>query len=241
MMSEFKNLYTEIFQKNGLDRFIRDDIIVRFEKLTEIMVSTNQVMNITALTTLEKIIPLHYADCVMIEKHIPLNAMVLDVGCGGGFPILPLAIIRPDLRITGLDSTDKKIRYVQNTADELGLSVQTVSGRAEDMAKLSDYRDQFDVVVSRAVARLNVLDELCMPFVRVGGSFIAMKGCAGRDEAAEAEIGISKLCGSIQNISEYDLHTKNEIEERFVIQIQKNAATPKEFPRSFGVMKKKPL
>ena len=240
-MSEFTNLYTDIFQKNGLDRFIRDDFIVRFEKLTEIMVSTNQVMNITALTTLEKIIPLHYADCVMIEKHIPLNATVLDVGCGGGFPILPLAIVRPDLRITGLDSTDKKIRYVQNTADELGLSVQTVSGRAEDMAKLSDYRDQFDVVVSRAVARLNVLDELCMPFVRVGGSFIAMKGCAGRDEAAEAEIGISKLCGSIQSLFEYDLHTENEIEKRFVIQIQKNAATPKEFPRSFGVMKKKPL
>ena len=240
-MSEFTNLYTDIFQKNGLDCFIRDDIIVQFEKLTEIMVSTNQVMNITALTTLEKIIPLHYADCVMIEKHIPLNATVLDVGCGGGFPILPLAIIRPDLRITGLDSTEKKIRYVQNTADELGLSVQTVSGRAEDMAKLSDYRDQFDVVVSRAVARLNVLDELCMPFVRVGGSFIAMKGCAGRDEAAEAEIGISKLCGSIQNIFEYDLHTGNEIEKRFVIQIQKNAATPKEFPRSFGAIKKKPL
>lgn len=240
-MSEFTNLYTDIFQKNGLDRFIRDDIIVQFEKLTEIMVSTNQVMNITALTTLEKIIPLHYADCVMIEKHIPLNATVLDVGCGGGFPILPLAIIRPDLRITGLDSTDKKIRYVQNTADELGLSVQTLSGRAEDMAKLPDYRDRFDVVVSRAVARLNVLDELCMPFVRVGGSFIAMKGCAGRDEATEAEKGISKLCGSIQNIFEYDLHTENEIEKRFVIQIQKNAATPKEFPRSFGIIKKKPL
>ncbi len=241
MMSEFTNLYTDIFQKNGLDRFIRDDIIVRFEKLTEIMVTTNQVMNITALTTLEKIIPLHYADCVMIEKHIPLNATVLDVGCGGGFPILPLAIVRPDLKITGLDSTDKKIRYVQNTADELGLSVQTLSGRAEDMAKLSDYRDRFDVVVSRAVARLNVLDELCMPFVRVGGSFIAMKGCAGRDEAAEAEMGISKLCGTIQNLSEYDLHTENEIEKRFVIQIQKNAATPKEFPRPFGAIKKKPL
>lgn len=240
-MSEFTNLYTDIFRKNGLDRFIRNDIIVRFEKLTEIMVSTNQVMNITALTTLEKIIPLHYADCVMIEKHIPLNATVLDVGCGGGFPILPLAIVRPDLMITGLDSTDKKIRYVQNTADELGLSVQTLSGRAEDMAKLSDYRDQFDVVVSRAVARLNVLDELCMPFVRVGGSFIAMKGCAGRDEAAEAETGISKLCGSIQNLSEYDLHTENEIEKRVVIQIQKNAVTPKEFPRSFGAIKKKPL
>ena len=241
MMSEFTNLYTDIFQKNGLDRFIRDDVIVQFEKLTEIMVSTNQVMNITALTTLEKIIPLHYADCVMIEKHIPLHATVLDVGCGGGFPILPLAIIRPDLRITGLDSTDKKVRYVQNTAEELGLSVKTVSGRAEDMAKLTDYRDQFDVVVSRAVARLNVLDELCMPFVRVGGSFIAMKGYAGRDEAAEAEIGISKLCGSIQNISESDLHTENEIEKRFVIRIQKNAATPKEFPRSFGAIKKKPL
>lgn len=240
-MSEFINLYTEIFQKNGLDRYIRDNIMVQFEKLTEIMISTNQVMNITALTSLDKIIPLHYADCVLIERFIPQNATVLDVGCGGGFPILPLAIVRPDLKITGLDSTDKKIRYVQNTADELGLSINTISGRAEDIAKLQNYRDHFDIVVSRAVARLNVLDELCLPFVRIGGSFVAMKGSAGREEVAEAEIGIHKLCGSVHDLYEYELHTGGDIEKRFAVQIQKVSNTPKEFPRSFGAMKKKPL
>lgn len=240
-MSEFRSLYTDIFQKNGLDCFIRDDMMDQFEKLTDIMISTNQVMNITALTTLEKIIPLHYADCVLIEKYIPQNATVLDVGCGGGFPILPLAIVRPDLKISGLDSTDKKIRYVQNTADELGLSISTISGRAEDIAKLANYRDCFDVVVSRAVARLNILDELCLPFVKNGGCFIAMKGSAGQEETDEAINGIQKLGGSVRDLCEYELNTGYETEKRFMIQIQKVNHTPKEFPRSFGAMKKKPL
>ena len=134
-MSQFEKLFTEIFRKNGLENYIRNDTVQKFEKLTEIMIRTNAVMNITALTTMEKIIPLHYADCVKIADRIPEGASVIDVGCGGGFPILPLAIVRPDLKITGLDSTDKKVRYVQSTADELELKISTISARAEDAAK----------------------------------------------------------------------------------------------------------
>lgn len=240
-MSQFKELFTEIFQKNGLENYIRNDTVQKFEKLTEIMIQTNAVMNITALTTMEKIIPLHYADCVKIADRIPEGATVIDVGCGGGFPILPLAIVRPDLRITGLDSTDKKVRYVQSTADELGLKINTISARAEDAAKTPQYRDSFDVAISRAVARMNLLDELCMPFVKIGGAFIAMKGAAGQEELEEAKNGIQRLGGQIKGAEEYILYTELEEEKRTVIKIRKVTATPKEFPRGFGTIKKKPL
>ncbi len=240
-MSHFKELFTDIFQKNSLERYIREDIVEKFSELTDIMIATNAVMNITALTTVEKIIPLHYADCVKIAECIPEGATVIDIGCGGGFPILPLAIVRPDLRITGLDSTDKKVRYVQNTADKLGLTITTLSARAEDAAKMPQLRDSFDVAVSRAVARMNVLDELCMPFVKVGGRFIAMKGAAGQEELSEAQIGIQKLGGGVITLREYTLYTGGDDEKRTVIDVQKSKPTPKEYPRGFGAIKKKPL
>lgn len=240
-MSQFEKLFTEIFRKNGLENYIRNDTVQKFEKLTEIMIRTNAVMNITALTTMEKIIPLHYADCVKIADRIPEGASVIDVGCGGGFPILPLAIVRPDLKITGLDSTDKKVRYVQSTADELGLKINTISARAEDAAKTPQYRDSFDVAISRAVARMNLLDELCMPFVKIDGVFIAMKGAAGQEELEEAKNGIQRLGGQITCAEEYNLYTGLEEEKRTVIEIRKVTATPKEFPRGFGAIKKKPL
>ena len=154
----FREDFVRIFEKNGLESYTTEDHIRKFYDLTDRMVETNKVMNITALTTQDKIIPLHYADCVKAAAYIPQNATVADIGCGGGFPILPLAIVRPDLKLVGIDSTEKKIRYVQSTADALELSVTAISGRAEDLAKDPQYRDGFDVVISRAVARLNVLE-----------------------------------------------------------------------------------
>lgn len=237
----FREYFVRIFQKNGLESHITEENIRKFYDLTVKMVETNKVMNITALTTVDKIIPLHYADCVKAAAFISQNATVADIGCGGGFPILPLAIVRPDLKLVGIDSTEKKIRYVQNTADELGLSVTAISGRAEDLAKQTDYRDHFDVVISRAVARLNVLDELCMPFVKVGGQFIALKGAAGQEELTEAISGIQKLGGQLQGADEYSLYTADGEEKRVMVKISKVSSTPKEFPRAFGAIKKKPL
>lgn len=240
-MSQFSELFTDIFQKNGLEQYIQDDIIAKFSELTDIMIATNAVMNITALTTVEKIIPLHYADCAKVAEFIPQSARVADIGCGGGFPILPLAIVRPDLQLLGIDSTDKKIKYVQNTADHFGLNVKAISGRAEDLAKMAEHRDAYDIVVSRAVARLNVLDELCMPFIKVDGKFIAMKGAAGQEELDEAMNGIRKLGGELIKTEEYALHTGDADEKRVLIEIQKSKATPNEYPRGFGAIKKKPL
>lgn len=237
----FREYLTRIFEKNGLETYAQEDQIRKFYDLTSIMVETNKVMNITALTTEDKIIPLHYADCVKAAEYIPQNATVADIGCGGGFPILPLAIVRPDLTLVGIDSTDKKIRYVQKTADSLGLNLRAVSGRAEDLAKDPQYRDAFDCVISRAVARLNVLDELCLPFVKVGGTFIAMKGAAGQEELNEAENGIVRLGGQFVQTTEYSLYLADSEEKRHMILIGKQTATPKEFPRAFGAIKKKPL
>ena len=231
--------FTRIFEKNRLNEWCREDIIRKFFTLTRRMVETNAVMNITALTTTDKIIPLHYADCVIAAKYIPENARVIDIGCGGGFPILPLAIVRPDLKLVGVDSTAKKIRYVQSVADELGLAVTAIAGRAEEYQ--AECRETFDVAISRAVARLNILDELCMPYVRVGGKFIALKGSAGEEEKAEALGGVEMLGGMLQAVQEYELHLENGSEARTLIEIQKVSPTPLKYPRAFGVIKKKPL
>ena len=240
--TQFTAIFADICGKNGLERYVTPKRTAAFEHLTELMLETNRVMNVTALTTLEKIVPLHYADCLKIADRIPEGATVADVGCGGGFPTLPLAIVRPDLTVVGIDSTDKKVRYVQRTAEALGLSnVRTVATRAEELAQDPAYRESFDAVISRAVARLNVLGELCLPLVALGGQFIAMKGAAGQVELEEAAHGISRLGGEIQAADPYQIHLSNESEERVLIVVGKTTPTPREFPRPFGNIKKKPL
>ena len=121
MKHTFEKIFSDIFEKNELHAYINDENIEKFWNLTQLMLETNAVMNITAITDIEKIIPLHYADCVKIADLIPQNATVADIGCGGGFPILPLAIVRPDLRLIGIDSTEKKARYVSETAKKTGV------------------------------------------------------------------------------------------------------------------------
>lgn len=240
--TQFSALFCEICNKNGLECYATDAYAAQFERLTELMLETNRVMNVTALTTVEKIVPLHYADCLKIADRIPEGATVADIGCGGGFPTLPLAMVRPDLTIVGIDSTDKKVRYVQRTAEALGLTnVQTKAARAEELAHDPAIRESFDVVISRAVARLNVLDELCLPLVKIGGQFMAMKGAAGQIELDEAAHGMSRLGAEIRVTEPYQIHLSVESEDRTLIIAEKVASTPREFPRLFGNIKKKPL
>ena len=163
--------------------------------LTVRMLEVNQVMNLTAITDEKGIILRHYVDSVMISRDIPVNSRVLDVGCGAGFPTLPLAIFRPDLQITALDGTAKRIRYVDETAKMLSLSgVSAIAGRAEEYAQKGEYRERFDVVTARAVAALPMLSELCLGFVRVGGVMLAMKSQQAEEEIAAASSCIA-LCG----------------------------------------------
>lgn len=241
-MKHFSELFADIFEKNGLPDMVTPEAINKFAMLTDIMLETNEHMNITAITEIEKVIPLHYADCALTAKLIPEGTSVLDVGCGGGFPTLPLAILRPDLKITALDSTEKKVRYVAQTAEAIGVSIRTLSGRAEDLAAANTgYRERFDVVTSRAVARFNVLDELCLPFVNKDGVFICMKGSAGREELAEAEKGIIRLGGQVESVEDMTLKLADKEEGRCLITVRKVKYTPGAYPRQFAKIKKAPL
>lgn len=238
----FCALFARSFDQNGLSDLVTPEVVDKFAALTDIMLETNQHMNITAITDIEKVIPLHYADCALTAKLIPQGASVLDVGCGGGFPTLPLAILRPDLSITALDSTDKKVRYVAGAAQALGLTVHTLSGRAEELAAANTgYRERFDVVTSRAVARFHILDELCLPFVKKDGVFICMKASAGHEELAEAETGIVKLGGQVENVEDMTLYVGDKQEARCLITVRKVKYTPGAYPRPFARIKKAPL
>jgi 16S rRNA (guanine527-N7)-methyltransferase len=176
-----------------------------------------------------------------VSPYIDENSTVIDVGCGAGFPSLPLAIVRPDLKITPLDSTAKRIKYVQETAEKLGLgNITAIAARAEELAK-TDKRESFDLVTARAVARLNVLAELALPFVKVGGYFLAMKGSAGEDEYKEVEKGIKELGGKLENIEKRELILPDGKQGRTLILIKKVRETPEKYPRMYSKIVKKPL
>lgn len=218
--------------------------------LAERLVETNKVMNLTAITDEDGIILRHLVDSVLISEYIEPNSSIIDVGCGAGFPSLPLAIVRPDLKITALDSTEKRIRYVEQTANALGLkNVTPVAARAEDYAKLPGERESYDYATARAVASLPMLCELTIPFIKIGGVLVAMKSKGASEELEASRSAIRQLAGagSLANtkLVEKSLvgNTNGEsIEEnRSVIIMRKMSATPKTFPRKFAQIKKCPL
>lgn len=244
--SKFFAKVCSVFEKNGLERYISDEILEKFYLLTEIMLETNEKMNITAITDVDAVIERHYADSLlMLSAGIDEGARILDVGCGGGFPSFPIAIARPDVTVIGLDSTAKKIAYVNETAKKLGLTnLAALSGRAEELAFEEGKREKFDVVTARAVAALPILSELCLPFVRVGGKFVALKSKTADEELQAARRGIEKLGGRIEKIEKTALISLIEGEEdaeRTIISIKKAAHTERKYPRAFAQIKKKPL
>ena len=239
--SEFLEKAAYALTKNGLGEFAENGILDKLHALTERMLAVNEYMNLTAITELDEVILKHYVDSLTVSKYIPNGASVIDVGCGAGFPTLPLAIARPDLKITALDSTAKRINYINETAEMLGTpNITGIAARAEEAANEPLYREKFDIACARAVARLNVLSELCIPFVKVGGSFVAMKANAA-EELAEAEKGIEKLGGRLANVDKFDIASDAGAEPRCIISVKKIAQTPKNYPRNNSQIKKKPL
>ena len=232
----FNEIYNRILCKNGLDAYATDELSARFEELAERLVAFNEKVNLTAITDTEGIVLRHFADCLSAAHTYPEGARVLDVGCGGGFPCLPLALARPDLNIVGLDSTAKKLVFVEQCAKEMHLSLSTVAGRAEELGQ-GKMRESFDVVTARAVAALNVLVEWCLPFLKVGGVMIALKGSGGKEELAAAKNAIATLGGGNVTLTEYTLADMG----RSLIVIHKLRPTPSQYPRPNGKIMKKPL
>lgn len=212
-----------------------------FYRLTAHLLSENERYNLTAITDLPGILLRHYADSVCCTKYIPEGVTLLDVGCGAGFPTLPLAIMRPDLRITAMDATKKRVDFVAGCVSLLDLSnVCAVCGRAEDLAR-GELREAFDCVTARAVAELRILAELCIPFVRIGGVFLSMKAKNANEELAAAQAGIGTLGARLSAREDFYLTGNGEALERAALSFTKVRPTPPTYPRPYARMKKKPL
>lgn len=239
---DFISELTKIFGDNGLSSYLSRETSDKFLTLTKRMLCENEKYNLTAITDPIKIILNHYADCVSLAAHLKKGAKVIDVGCGAGFPTLPLAIVRGDLDILAVDSTAKRISYVSETAEMLGLSnVKAVAMRAEDGAKDASLRESFDYATARAVAEMRVLCELCLPYVKVSGRFIAMKGKNAEFELSGAKRAIAILGGATPTVENITLRGCGEVLTHPLLIVQKKAKTPPAYPRAFAQISKKPL
>ena len=214
----------------------------QFQQYYDLLVEWNEKMNLTAITDPREVAHKHMIDSIAgwDEKKLAGNASVIDIGTGAGFPGIPLKIFQPDLRLTLLDSLNKRVNFLRAVVEELGLAgVECIHGRAEDAARDKAFRERFDVVVSRAVARLRVLVEYCLPFARVGGIFLAWKGLQYREEAEEAK-GAAKLLGG-NDIKILEVHLPEMEDVRAILSIPKTRPTPGTYPRKAGIPIKKPL
>lgn len=211
----------------------------RFRKYYDYLTEKNAVMNLTAITGEDETARLHFLDCAALCSVYNFSgASVIDVGTGAGFPGLPIKITVPDISLTLLDSHKKRMAFLEETCSKLELKeVRCISERAEETT--ADIGGSFDIAVSRAVARLNILCELCMPFVHVGGVFIAMKGPDCSEELAEASKAILILGGKTPEIKKYTIPGTDIVHSAVII--EKVKPTPAEYPRQFGRIKKAPL
>lgn len=214
----------------------------QFDAFTALLLEWNQKFNLTRITDPAEIAVKHYLDSLsaLSVVEMPPDASVIDVGTGAGFPAIPLKIALPNLRMTMLDSTRKRLVFLETAVRELGLSdVKIVHARAEDAGRDKALRERFDFSVSRAVARLSLLAEFCIPFCRVGGKFIAYKGPGAGEEIAEAEKAVRTLGGEIESVREFDLPGSDL--GRTLIVVKKSRPTPARYPRKPGVPEREPL
>ncbi len=226
--SDFELIFERCMRAEDLFDYSLPPLPHRFAELTRLLTRGNERVNLTGIRTPGDICLKHYADSLKILPYLPQDALLLDVGCGAGFPTLPLALVREDLRITALDSVAKKTRFVAETAAALDLpNVKTLTARAEEAGRDPAYRERFDVVIARAVAQLDVLSEWCLPLARVGGLFLAMKGGRGEQELEAAMPRILECGGRVERV----VRTTLSGMERLLILVRKVCHTPSAYPR----------
>lgn len=214
----------------------------QFQIYTSLLQEWNEKINLTSITETQEIYLKHFLDSLMIAKYHDFNGIqkICDIGSGAGFPSLPLKIIYPELHVTIVDSLKKRIDFLNLLVEALGLDhVTLIHGRAEDIGQDDRYRASFDLVTARAVARLNVLSEYCLPLVKKSGRFLAMKGSQGEEELTEAMPAIEKLGGQLLDLKSFEL--PEDEGERTIILIEKIKNTPAKFPRQAGKPSKQPI
>ncbi len=221
-----------------LEQKLTDAQLDTFCAFGSALVEKNQVMNLTAIIEPEQVARLHFLDCIALLGAANFyEKSVIDVGCGAGFPGVPLKIAEPSIQLTLLDSLKKRMDWLESTLPELGIEAQCVAARAEEYALA--HREQYDIAVSRAVARLTMLAELCLPLVRVGGHFVAMKSADSDEELSQAVRAIATLGGKVTRIWDYPVPGTDAVHRAVVI--TKVKATPKPYPRRFAKIKQQPL
>lgn len=231
-----KNRLCSLAKENGI--ILDDTALDRFDTYAELLVEWNGKMNLTAITESEEIEVKHFLDCLMLPKYFNLDYIqtVIDVGAGAGFPSVPLLIYKPNLCLTMMDAINKRLTFLDTAVHALGLEAQLIHERAEAAGQDENYREKFDLATARAVAPMNVLAEYCLPFVKVGGYFVALKG--SNDDTEEAKNAIATLGGEIVDNISYKL---NGTEPRSIVVIKKISQTPTQFPRKSKKISTKPL
>lgn len=229
--------------RNSMDSIgieLTDAQLNAFETYYDMLIDRNKVMNLTAITEFDEVMDKHFLDSVYLFRSIELKAdyKLIDIGTGAGFPGIPLKIVFPELKITLLDSLNKRVGFLNDVIDELNLNdIEAIHGRAEDIARDKAYRASYDIAVSRAVANLSTLSEYCLPFVKIGGKFVSYKSGDCADEVDNAKAAIHLLGGKINKIDEFSYSNNS----RSFIVIDKVMNTSNKYPRKAGLPSKKPL
>lgn len=238
---EFEQFFKELKEKlEKINVNIDDNKARKLYKYMKLLIEWNKKMNLTAITEPKEIIIKHFVDSLTIEKYIQENTQIIDVGTGAGFPGIPLSIVRDDIRVTLMDSLNKRINFLDDVIKENNLTnADTVHSRAEELGRNKDYREQFDIVTSRAVASLNVLLEYMLPFAKVGGYCICMKGSNIEEEINNSKKALELLNGKIEKIEKFELPGTDF--GRNIIVIKKIKNVPDKYPRKPGTPAKEPI
>lgn len=239
-MDAVQQQFTQLLAQHGIS--LSNQQLDQYETYYRLLVEWNEKMNLTGITEREAVYIKHFYDSISLSFFVPLSNVrsIADIGSGAGFPSIPVKIAFPQIKVTIVDSLNKRITFLKHLVEQLGLTdVDCVHGRAEDIARMGIHRDQYDLVTARAVARLAALNELCLPFAKSGGLFASMKGADPTEEVEEARYSINALKSELRDVKSFQLPVEDS--KRHIVLIEKKGSTPAKYPRKAGVPIKTPL